>query len=60
MLYLQMTWADLHFQATTQMLMDNGMGDFLEKFGKLKALKARVEEMPRIAEYIRNRPKNST
>ncbi len=58
-LYFQMTWADLHFQATMQVFMDREMGDFLDKFVKLKALKSRVEGVPRIAEWINTRPNNS-
>lgn len=53
----ELTWADLAFTifvGWTAMVSD---GSALDKFPKLKALKDRVEHLPKIADWIAKRPK---
>jgi len=52
-----MTWADLGFLNFTSWVVMAGAPDFLDKFPKLKALKERVENQPKIAAWIAKRPK---
>jgi len=52
-----MTWADLAFLNFTGWVVMAGAPDFLDKYPKLKALKERVENQPKIAAWIAKRPK---
>jgi len=53
-----LTWADLGLFVISNVVNHIGAGDLLEKRPKLFALHRRVETLPRIAEYLANRPKS--
>lgn len=50
-----LTWGDLYFVNLSEYALHMGKAD-LEGFPKLKALKARVEAVPQIAAWIKERP----
>lgn len=52
----QLTWADLLFYNMGQNILETDANAF-DKFPWLKANRAEVEKQPRIAEYLKNRPK---
>lgn len=52
------TWADTTWLSIVPWLTFLKFGPLVEPFPKLAALQGRVEENPRIAEYIRKRPKS--
>jgi len=53
-----LTWADVYFLNVCEYALYMGQAD-LENFSKLKALKERVEAVPQIAAWIKERPKTS-
>ena len=57
MVYFQVTFADLYFAQTITWLEPNHVKVNWDKVPKLKALKQRVENLPKIAEWIKKRPK---
>jgi len=53
----ELTWADLQFLSFTKWIGHTGLENPLANYSKLSALKARVESLPKIADWIENRPK---
>lgn len=53
---LQLTWADLAYLAVSGWIKLTGNESLLDKHSKLKALKDRVEAVPKIAAWIAKRP----
>jgi len=53
----ELTWADLQFLSFTKWITHSGVENPLANFPKLSALKRRVESIPKIAEWIEQRPK---
>jgi glutathione S-transferase len=53
-----LTWADLYFYVASEYLLESA-ADCLNKNPWLKQNHAEVEKQPRIAEYLKNRPKTS-
>lgn len=53
---LQLTWADLAFLAVYGWIKLSGNESLIDKHSKLKALKDRVEAVPKIAAWIAKRP----
>jgi len=53
----ELTWADLAFLNFVAWTAMAGSDNPLAKFPKLKALKEKVEKLPKIAEWIASRPK---
>ena len=53
---LQLTWADLAFVSGCGLITFLGLISQLDNYPKLKALKTKVESLPKIAEWIAKRP----
>jgi len=53
----KLTWVDLQFLSFNKWISHTGLENPLASFPKLAALKARVEAIPKIAEWIEKRPK---
>jgi glutathione S-transferase len=53
-----LTWADLYFYVASEYLLESA-ADCLTKNPWLEQNRAEVEKQPRIAEYLKNRPKTS-
>jgi glutathione S-transferase len=53
----ELTWADLQYLSFTKWITHSGVENPVANFPKLAALKARVEAIPKIAEWIEKRPK---
>jgi len=56
---LQMTWADLAFLSTCDYLSVVGADTQVDNHPKLSALRDRVSNSPKIAEWLAKRPKTS-
>jgi glutathione S-transferase len=54
----QLTWADLFFYDLTQTILGLN-GNALDSYPWLKQNRAEVEKQPKIAEYLKNRPKTA-
>ena len=53
---LQLTWADLAFVSGCGLIAFLGLISQLDNYPKLKAMKTKVEKLPKIAEWIAKRP----
>ena len=59
MLLLQLTWADVGLLALGDWLAVFGADSQIDNYPKLKALRENVSKMPKIAEWLAKRPKDS-
>ena len=53
---MKVTWADLHFVSVIAWPEAGECNFKLSDYPKLHALRKRVEEMPKLAEWIKRRP----